>query len=101
MRRCFFFFVFACFTAFAAGTLPAPGSLGAAPPPRTPRGVRGTTKGTRMHVYVGTYTQRDSKGIYQFDFDLATGRATAPTLVAETPNPSFLAVSPDRQFLVA
>ena len=54
-----------------------------------------------MRVYVGTYTQRGSQGIYQFDFDIASGRATAAELVAKTSNPSFLAITPDRQFLVA
>ena len=52
-------------------------------------------------VYVGTYTDKTSKGIYKFQFDAATGKATAPTLAAETSNPSFLALDPNRPFLYA
>jgi 6-phosphogluconolactonase len=52
-------------------------------------------------VYAGTYTKGDSRGIYAFHFDTSTGKLSAPTLAAETLNPSFLAVSPDRKFLYA
>jgi 6-phosphogluconolactonase len=52
-------------------------------------------------VYVGTYTDTTSRGIYRFTIDPETGRATAPRLVAETSNPSFLALHPDRRFLYA
>jgi len=53
-------------------------------------------------VYVGTYTVRESKGIYAYRFK--SGRLTpvgATGLVAETPNPSFLAVDPSHHFLYA
>jgi 6-phosphogluconolactonase len=53
-------------------------------------------------VYVGTYTVRESKGIYAYHFE--SGKLTpvgATGLVAETPNPSFLAVDPSRHFLYA
>ncbi|MGD0694877.1 MAG: lactonase family protein [Terriglobia bacterium] len=52
-------------------------------------------------VYVGTYTGPKSQGIYAFRFNVGNGQATAPTLVAQTRNPSFLAVDPSRQFLYA
>src|SRR5437667_10787794 len=52
-------------------------------------------------VYVGTYTKEDSKGIYAYRFDVATGKPAALGLVAETPNPSFLAPHPKRQYLYA
>jgi len=53
-------------------------------------------------VYIGTYTTKtESKGIYSFQFDLATGRMTAPELVAESPDPSFVAVHPDGKYLYA
>jgi 6-phosphogluconolactonase len=58
-------------------------------------------------VYVGTYTEegyaqnRESKGIYAFRFDAATGEFTPLGLAAESPNPSFLAVDPTRRFLYA
>ena len=54
-----------------------------------------------QNVYFGTYTSGKSKGIYLSQFDAATGKLSSPELVAETKNPSFLAVSPNRRFLYA
>ncbi len=50
-------------------------------------------------VYVGTYTDKDSKGIYAFRFDPASGESESIGLAAETENPSFLAVDPNQQVL--
>ncbi len=55
----------------------------------------------QVRVYVGTYTGKGSKGIYAFEFNLQTGEATKPRLVAETINPSFLAIHPTGSFLYA
>ena len=52
-------------------------------------------------LYVGTYTEKDSKGIYAFRFDAAFGDLTSAGLAAETSNPSFLAVNPNHRFLYA
>lgn len=52
-------------------------------------------------VYVGTYTQKESKGIYAYRFDAATGDVTALGLAAESREPSFLAIHPNRRFLYA
>src|SRR5262245_32245774 len=52
-------------------------------------------------MYVGTYTGPESKGIYAFRFDAATGKAMALGLAAESSNPSFLAVDPKEHFLYA
>jgi 6-phosphogluconolactonase len=52
-------------------------------------------------LYVGTYTEKDSKGIYAFRFDAATNELTPLGLAAETTNPSFLAIDPTRQYLYA
>jgi putative heme-binding domain-containing protein len=52
-------------------------------------------------VYVGTYTGKDSKGIYRCEFDSATGKLSEPALVAETVNPTFLAIHPGGKFLYA
>jgi 6-phosphogluconolactonase len=52
--------------------------------------------------YIGTYTSPEgSRGIYRSTFDAATGAMTPPTLVAETPNPSYLAWHPGGQILYA
>jgi len=52
-------------------------------------------------VYFGTYTSGVSKGIYVTKLDTATGKVGEPTLAAETTNPSFLAVHPNRKLLYA
>jgi len=52
-------------------------------------------------VYFGTYTGAKSKGIYVSRFDTATGKLGAPELAAETKNPSFVAIHPNRRFLYA
>ena len=52
-------------------------------------------------VYVGTYTDGTSRGIYRFTFDTATGATTEPVLAAETKNPTFLALHPSGRFLYA
>ena len=52
-------------------------------------------------VFVGTYTGGDSKGIYRFELDTTSGKATSPTLAAEVASPSFLAIAPSRRFLYA
>jgi 6-phosphogluconolactonase len=50
-------------------------------------------------MYVGTYTDNHSKGIYAYRFDPATGESNAIGLVAATDNPSFLAVAPNNRLL--
>jgi 6-phosphogluconolactonase len=66
------------------------------------RSVPGKSSGLdKLWVYVGTYTGRESKGIYRFEFDPANGKLTDRQLVAVTENPSFLAIAPSRRFLYA
>src|SRR6266550_2268351 len=50
--------------------------------------------------FIGTYTGARSKGIYSFRLD-SSGAMSSPTLVAETPNPTFLSVHPNQRFLYA
>jgi 6-phosphogluconolactonase len=52
-------------------------------------------------VFLGTYTDEASRGIYRFKFDDATGVLTAEGLAAETKNPSFLTSDPKGRFLFA
>jgi 6-phosphogluconolactonase len=70
----------------------------AGPSPAQDRDARSLPK---MRVYIGTYTGPKSKGIYRLDFDPVTGALTPKGVAAETPSPSFLAISPDRKFLYA
>ncbi len=52
-------------------------------------------------VYAGTYTGGESEGIYLLRLDAESGTLTDRRLVAETPDPSFLAIHPSRRFLYA
>jgi 6-phosphogluconolactonase len=52
-------------------------------------------------MYVGTYTQPPSKGIYCCRFDPATGKVSRIALAGETDDPSFLAIHPGQRFLYA
>ena len=54
-----------------------------------------------LRVYVGTYTNKASKGIYVIELDPKSGSLTQPRLAAETPGPSFLALHPNHKFLYA
>jgi 6-phosphogluconolactonase len=53
----------------------------------------------KYFVYIGTYTEHGSEGIYVCDFDGDTGKLGAPVLAAKSEQPSFLTVSADRKFM--
>jgi len=57
----------------------------------------------KYFVYVGTYTAEGStsKGIYAYRYDPDGSTLTSVGLVAETTNPSFLAIHPNHRFLYA
>jgi 6-phosphogluconolactonase len=52
-------------------------------------------------LFVGTQTTKDSKGIYAYSFNSATGELTKKGLAAEAEMPTFLALSPDGKTLFA
>jgi len=52
-------------------------------------------------LFIGTYTRRASLGIYSVELDPGTGALGRVELAAEAPNPTFLALSPDRRLLYA
>jgi 6-phosphogluconolactonase len=79
----------ACVFALAAALL----ALAAVP-------VSAAGKG-EFFVYIGTYTGKGSQGIYGWRLDAGSGKLAPLGLVAETVNPSFLAVHPNRRFLYA
>jgi len=64
-------------------------------------GAQPAARSRELLVYFGTYTGDRSKCVYASRLDLATGALTPPELVAETPNPSFLAVHPRGDILYA
>lgn len=56
----------------------------------------------RTLLFVGTQTKTgDSKGIYAYRWDSATGDLTLIGLAAESDDPTFLALSPDNRYLYA
>ena len=57
--------------------------------------------GGKFRTYIGTYSRGDSKGIYSFVLDTGAGTLTPEGLVAETENPSILAIHPTGKYLYA
>ena len=56
---------------------------------------------TDLQLFVGTYTGAKSRGIYTCRFNPETGQISVEGLAAETPNPTFLAIHPNKRFLYA
>jgi 6-phosphogluconolactonase len=52
-------------------------------------------------VYIGTYTESGSKGIYAYRFDAGTGEINSLGLTAETEDPAFLVADVSGRFLYA
>src|SRR5450755_629787 len=52
-------------------------------------------------LFVGTYTEKESKGIYAYRFGAATSELTPLGVAAETTNPSFLTIDRSGHFLYA
>ncbi len=53
-------------------------------------------------AFVGTYTTKtNSKGIYAFRYDAATGKLAPLGVAAETADPSFLVIHPNGKYLYA
>jgi 6-phosphogluconolactonase len=57
--------------------------------------------GKHYVMYVGTYTDKGSEGIYAYRYDAGSGKVSPIGLAAKTDNPSFLAVDAGRKFLYA
>ena len=54
-----------------------------------------------LWVFVGTYTDGKSKGIYRCELNLKTGKLSQPKVAAALKSPSFLAIHPTNRFLYA
>jgi len=52
------------------------------------------------YLLIGTYTTGKSEGVYVFRFNSATGDFDSVSMI-KTPNPSYLAISPDEKFVYA
>ncbi len=58
-------------------------------------------KAQNIPLYIGTYTDGSSKGIYQAKFNSQTGELSNFQLAAETQDPSYIAYSPNKKFIYA
>jgi len=59
------------------------------------------TSAQNIPLYLGTYTDETSEGIYYYNFNTKTGELSNQKLVATLNNPSFLSYSSNRKFLYA
>jgi 6-phosphogluconolactonase len=57
------------------------------------------TKGKIYDLLIGTYTTGKSQGIYVYQFNTETGKATYLNKVTGVSNPSYITVSTDRKFV--
>jgi 6-phosphogluconolactonase len=57
------------------------------------------SKPQKLWVFLGTYTNGKSKGIYRCELDVATGKLSEPELAGESLSPSFLTIHPNGKFL--
>jgi 6-phosphogluconolactonase len=60
-----------------------------------------TLAADKYWVFLGTYTGKDSKGVYRCEFDSSTGKLGTPEVAAEVGSPSFLHIAPDGKSLYA
>ncbi|MEO5995642.1 MAG: lactonase family protein [Chitinophagaceae bacterium] len=63
--------------------------------------ISGSVSAQSYYLFVGTYTNSGSKGIYVYRFNSATGKSEAVSSTEDVVNPSYLAISADKKFLYA
>ncbi|KAB7664868.1 lactonase family protein [Bacillus sp. B1-b2] len=56
---------------------------------------------TKYIGYVGTYTKKDSKGVYSFVLDTEEKKISAVEVAAEIENPTYVTISNDNKYLFA
>lgn len=55
----------------------------------------------KYYLFVGTYTNTGSKGIYVYSFDAKSGRLDSVSNTDNITNPSFLTIAPNKKFVYA
>lgn len=61
--------------------------------------MQSTAQTTKEIIYVGTYSERGSKGIYVFDFDREEGKLTEIQTLTDREHPTYLDIHPNGRFL--
>lgn len=59
------------------------------------------SKAQTVPLYIGTYTDGNSEGIYRMQFNLKTGELSSLQFAAATENPSFIDYSKNKKYLYA
>src|SRR4051794_13520479 len=54
-----------------------------------------------FYLFIGTYTNKGSKGIYVYRFNAATGTAEWVSNTDSAANPSYLAIAPNQKYIYA
>ena len=62
-------------------------------------GCKTNTENNVYNLYIGTYTDGESNGIYQLKFNTNTGALTDKKLAVTIENPSYIKFSPDHKML--
>lgn len=60
-----------------------------------------SSQAQNIPLYIGTYTDGTSEGIYKLEFNPATGELSNLQLAEAIQNPSFIAYSPNKKYLYA
>ena len=58
-------------------------------------------KAQNIPLYIGTYTDGESEGIYKLTFNSETGALSDKQLAVSTKNPSFITFSPNKKYIYA
>ena len=77
------------------------GTLGLALPDLAWGRLSGAKRTRELLVYVGTYTNRKSEGIYLYRLNLSSGELKHVATTRGVKEPSFLVLSPNRRYLYA
>src|SRR6478672_1063123 len=63
--------------------------------------IAGGAHSQKYYLFIGSYTDSGSKGIYVYTFDASTGDAAFVSNTTGVVNPSFLTISPTGNFVYA
>ena len=55
----------------------------------------------KSHLFIGTYTDGDSEGIYVYSLDHTTGELHPTSVTTGIKNPSFIEIHPSQELLYA